>query len=265
MRILLIESDNATAGWLAPRLEAAGFVVDTCDAIGAALSSGLHNNVAALVIEIGDDCLDSRIAAETVRSAGIVSPLVLIGGRSDWRETVASLDAGADEYIVKPVRSGEVVSRIRTEIQRSKGAATNRITIGRFEIDLNARCAWLDDRPLVLTKSEFRLLRLLLLNQSNFMASEEIRAELTARGQPGTCNAIEVLLARLRKKLGSSAVITARNLGYRINPAYLSKQPCDNSPDRSRTRNDDQSYGLSIRQGEPRYYGSGDVVKGPLL
>lgn len=216
MRLLLIECDEGASGWLAPRLGGAGFMLDVTCRLDQAIESGRAKDAAAILVEMGQNCPDGRVVAEMVRSAGIAGPLVLLSGRSDWRETVASLDAGADDYIIKPVRSEEVTSRLRVAIRRSRGSAPDLGQFGRFRLDPNARCAWLDGRCLDLTRNEYRLLQLLLIHQGALVSAEEIRSELNTGRQDVSHNAIEVQIARLRKKVGAGMIRTIRNMGYRI-------------------------------------------------
>lgn len=221
MRLLLIECDEGASGWLAPRLGWAGFRLEVSSRLDLAIESGQAKDAAAILVEMGDHCPDGRLVAEMVRSAGIDSPLVLLSGRADWRETVASLDAGADDYIVKPVRSEEVTSRLRVAIRRSHGGAHQQSQFGRFKLDPNARCAWLDGRCLDLTRNEYRLLQLFLLHQGALVSAEEIRVALNSGRQEVTQNAIEVQIARLRKKVGAGMIRTIRNMGYRIDQTVM--------------------------------------------
>ncbi len=216
MRLLLVECDEGASGWLAPRLGGAGFRLDVTCRLDQAIESGQANDATAILVEMGDNCPDGRVVAEMVRGAGIAGPLVLLSARSDWRETVASLDAGADDYIVKPVRSEEVTSRLRVAIRRSKGSTRDQGQFGRFKLDPNARCAWLDGRCLDLTRNEYRLLHLFLLHDGALVSAEEIRSALNTGKQVISHNAIEVQIARLRKKLGAGMIRTIRNMGYRI-------------------------------------------------
>jgi len=216
MRLLLVECDEGASGWLAPRLGGAGFRLDVTCRLDQAIESGQARDAAAILVEMGDNCPEGSKVAEMVRGAGIASPLVLLSARSDWRETVASLDAGADDYIVKPVRSEEVTSRLRVAIRRSRGGAQDQGQFGRFKLDPNARCAWLDGRCLDLTRNEYRLLQLFLLNEDALVSAEEIRSTLNTGRHDVSHNAIEVQIARLRKKLGAGMIRTVRNMGYRI-------------------------------------------------
>lgn len=221
MRLLLIECDEGASGWLAPRLGGAGFRLDVTCRLDQAIESGQARDAAAILVEMGENCPEGRIVAEMVRGAGIDGPLVLLSGRSDWRETVASLDAGADDYIIKPVRSEEVTSRLRVAIRRSNGSTSDQGQFGRFKLDPRARCAWLDGRCLDLTRNEYRLLQLFLLNQGALVSADEIRSALNTGRLDVSQNAIEVQIARLRKKVGAGMIRTIRNMGYRIDQTIM--------------------------------------------
>ena len=215
MRLLLIEHDTETAGWLAPRLDSLGFRTATvCDAQGA-LRDSLRESAAAVLIAIGNDSVGPCNSTTALRSAGLTVPVVIVSTRSDWRETVASLDAGADDFIVMPARSEEIAARLRAVIRRSRGLDCDRLRSGEFELDLNARCAWLRGQCLDLTRNEFIVLRLLLLNSGKVVSHDTLRAELSPRNNRISLNAIEVQIARLRKKIGTRPIRTVRSFGYR--------------------------------------------------
>jgi len=118
--------------------------------------------------------------------------------------------------VVKPIRSEELVSRLRVAIRRSKGSATNLLRYGRLELDIDARCAWLDGLSLALSKNGFRLLRVLLLDSGKVISAETICQKLSSVGHPLSRNAIEELMTRLRKKIGPSTIKTVRGMGYRL-------------------------------------------------
>ena len=251
MRILLIEHDPNSAGWLGPRLEAQGFRITIASDAERAIRDGATDAAAAIVIELGNEAADGRRVTTALRSAGVTLPLVIVCTRSDWRETIASLDAGADDFVIMPTRSEEIAARLRATIRRSKGLSGDRICSGDFEMDLNARCAWFRGQCLELTRNEFLVLRLLLLNPGKVVSHEEIRAEISPGAQMITLNAIEVQIARLRKKIGPGPIRTVRGLGYRYAPDNASS----GAPPREI---------CLARTGEPTVTGSDVLIREPL-
>lgn len=217
MRLLLIECDGLASGWLEPRLAEGGFFAHCARSPGEALSHEMARNTAAILVETGEQGPEGGRLVEQLRFAGLSQPIVLVSARANWREKVACLDAGADDYIVKPARAEEVCARLRASIRRSMGSPTDRWRIGPFELDISARCAWLGGKCLDLTRNEFRLLRYILLNPDRIIAPDELRNELYQAG-PVSLNAIEVQIARMRKKIGRDVIRTVRGLGYRCSP-----------------------------------------------
>lgn len=228
MRLLLIECDGQSSGWLGPRLAEGGFDVHKAASPMEALSRGLAERSAAILVETGERGPEGGPLVEQLRLAGLCQPIVLLSARANWREKVACLDAGADDYIVKPTRSEEVCARLRATIRRAKGSSTDRWRIGDFELDLNARCAWHLGKCLDLTRNEFRLLRFFLLNPDRVIDPVEIRSELYAQSGAVTSNAIEVQIARMRKKVGRSVIRTVRGLGYRLDSSEVDVSLIDN-------------------------------------
>ena len=142
-------------------------------------------------------------------------PLIVLSAAGDWRAKVECLDAGADDYLVKPVRSEEVAARVRAVVRRALGNTTNRFMVGDFVFDLSSKCAWLGERCLDLTSTEFRLLRLFLMRPEDVHSHEEIHEALHRGGSHCSPNAVEVQIARLRRKIGKAMIQTVRGMGYR--------------------------------------------------
>lgn len=216
VKVLLVEGAQSYAAWLAARLSDAGFRPTTLPVAPGIFRSDACRQAAAVIIDADrEDLLPSQVVRRA-RDAGHDVPLLVISGREDWREKVDALDAGADDYLVKPVRSEEIAARLRALIRRSAGQTTDRITMGSLAIDLRARLAWLDDRPLDLTRNEFRLLRQLLMQPDCIHSPDDIRGVVQQPNNCSSINAIEVLVARLRRKIGREAIRTIRGVGYRL-------------------------------------------------
>jgi len=215
VQLLLIESGLDSLGWLAERLAGSGFVVRQVHSLEQALQDGVAERATAVIADIGHSGPQGQAIATLLRKAGMTQPLMILSARGDWRERVETLDAGADDYVAKPVRSEEVAARLRALIRRSIGSPTDQITVGDIELDLKARCAWLAGKCLNLTRNEFRLLRLFLLQPERIMTHQEIRDRLHSGEADCSRNAIEVQIARLRRKVGRHRIRTIRGVGYR--------------------------------------------------
>lgn len=218
MQLLLIDGDNASSEWLASRLVDRGFSPRTVASIDHAHREGLFDHVSAILIGVGSPGTKGSYVARAVRAAGIGLPLILLSTSDDWRDAIESLDSGADDYLVKPVRSEEVAARLRAIIRRGTGNPTDTIMLGNLELDLKSRCAWLSGHCLNLTGSEFRLLRLFMLAPNRVMTHREIHQQLNPEKKDFSHNAIEVQIARLRRKVGRNLIRTVRRVGYSFRP-----------------------------------------------
>lgn len=216
MHITLIEpaGEDDSLGLLAERLKSHGFLpsIDTTP-------SGVPSRVSregsrAILVNLGSTPGSPASMVRDIRRSGLDQPCLVLSGLVDWRVRIDCLDAGADDFVVKPVRSEEIAARLRALIRRSAGNASDLIESGDLKLDLRTRCAWLDGEYLKLTRNEFRLLRLFLLEQGNVMTHEEIHYQLYSKGQCFNPNVIEVQIARLRRKIGKDRIRTIRGLGY---------------------------------------------------
>jgi two-component system OmpR family response regulator len=225
MQLLLIEDGHNPADWLAEQLGETGFAVSRIGFSREALADSPIENVQAIVIDLGQSGIDGRVCVRHLREAGFDQPLLILSPLSNWREKVDCLNAGADEFLVKPVRGEEVIARLHAIIRRFAGCSTDRMKAGDAELDLKARRAWIAGEPLDLTRNEFRLLRLFIMRPERFLSSEELLDQLYARKQDRGTNSVEVQIARLRRKIGKDRIQTMRGVGYRLIPGLATQQP----------------------------------------
>lgn len=216
MQLLLIDSAQGNGEVLARRLASSGFRASLVESGQEALRKFALNEFHAVLIDHGRRSEPAASLVAPLRQAGVDQPLMVVSARDDWREKVECLDAGADDFVVKPIRSEEIAARLRALIRRSAGASTDRIVLGDIDLDLKLQCAWKGGTCLNLTRNEFRLLRLFMLGPNQVLGKDQIRDVLWGQGAPVSDNAIEVQVARLRRKLGEGSILTARGLGYRI-------------------------------------------------
>jgi DNA-binding response OmpR family regulator len=153
---------------------------------------------------------------ERWRQAGRDTPILILSARNNWEEKVNVLNAGADDYVVKPVRSEELVARIHALVRRAAGQTKQRISAGSVEMDPAARIVWLDGERIDLTQMEYRLLHLFILRAGHILAQTEILDHLYPMADERDLNTIEVHIGRLRRKIGKDAITTVRGLGYRL-------------------------------------------------
>lgn len=216
MKVLLVEGGYDYTNWLAAKLAESGF-----RPVPVVLAPGLFRSepcqqVVATIIDADREGLSPGAVVRRARDAGHDVPVLVISGREDWREKVETLDAGADDYLVKPIRSEEIAARLRALIRRGSAQTRDRIERGPLAIDLKARVAWLEGQGLDLTRNEFRLLRHLLMWPENIHSPDDIRGYIQQPSNCNSLNSVEVLVARLRRKIGRETIRTVRGVGYRL-------------------------------------------------
>lgn len=216
LRVILVEMDANSSGLLAEKLRLQGFVpcLDTWH--GGTPRPGICTGSRAIVLDLGQETASAAGMVRKLRQAGLDQPCLVLAAHDDWRDKIDALDAGADDFVLKPVRSEEVAARLRAMIRRGAGNATDVIVHGDLRLDLRVRCAWLGRECLELTRNEFRLLRLFLLEPEKVMTHQEIHRQLYPERAEWSPNAIEVQIARLRRKVGREKILTIRGLGYRF-------------------------------------------------
>lgn len=240
MHLLVIDQSNLRGNLLATRLGEAGFRPNVVRTLTDAFASPSRDTVRAVLVDQGRQCGPAADLVRPMREHGFAQPLIVLSDRDDWREKVECLDAGADDFLVKPLRSEEVAARLRAVIRRSAGIASNRIYQYGIDLDLKQQCAWKGGDCLGLSRNEFRLLRLFVLSQGRPVTREDIRGALWGNAFTVTENAIEVQVARLRRKLGEGSIKTLRGLGYSLMDPKSEQAPL---PERSQCRKGDCSTG----------------------
>lgn len=216
MRLLLVEDDTDLAQALRSTLAEVGYVVDhaTTGEDGQHLIETAPYS--AVILDIGLPDIDGLQVLKAVRSAGVNTPILLLTARNGWRDRVKGLRTGADDYLGKPFEPEELLARVDALIRRSGGQTDPIIRLGDLEIDLSARHVLLFGRQVSLTASEFRLLACLAVNRGKVLSKIELAEQIWQEETDRELNTIEVLVGRLRKKVGGSVVETRRGHGYVI-------------------------------------------------
>lgn len=216
MRILLVEDDLEIARRLVSRLTSAGFVVEHSTDAEAALDWPDPSGFSALVVDLGLPGLSGVEFVERWRERGLTTPILILSARGSWQEKVEGLNAGGDDYVVKPVRAEELIARLHALMRRASGHTGARISAGEVTLDPAAKAAWLGEDQLDLTQMEYRLLHMFVLRAGHILAQSDILDHLYPMASERDLNTIEVHVGRLRRKVGRAAITTVRGLGYRF-------------------------------------------------
>ena len=216
MQLLLIEDDADLAARMLARLAIAGFAVEHVASAEAALDWPSLDVFATLVVDVGLPGMDGIEFTRTVRRRGVTAPILILTARGSWEEKVVGLNAGADDYVVKPARAEEVVARLQALLRRSAGQLEPRLRVGDLELDQLARIAYRDGVDIDLTHTEFRLLQLFMHRSGRILSQSDILDQLYPMAEERDVNTVEVHVGRLRRKIGKDAIRTIRGLGYRL-------------------------------------------------
>jgi len=220
MRLLLIEDDAALRLGLARQLEADGYRVDQAADGEDGLFQAREYPVDLAIVDLGLPKLNGLTVVQRLRAEGRMMPILVLTARSSWQDKVTGLEAGADDYLVKPFEYGELAARIKALLRRSLKAASDVLTFGPIAIDIAAQSVRVGGAPLDLTAFEYRVLEYLVRKRPGVVPKQELSDYLYPHDEDRDSNVLEVLVGRLRRKLdpdGTLAPIeTLRGRGYRF-------------------------------------------------
>lgn len=214
MRCLVVEDDPDIRADLERTLQAAGFIVDAIADGETAWYQGDVEDYDAAVLDLGLPRLDGLSVLRRWRSSGRAFPVIVLSARGDWTEKVEGIEAGADDYMGKPFQMGELVARVRGLVRRGAGRISNIVVVGRLRLDTTCMSATFDGAPTHLSPLEFRLLDCLAHQPGRAVSAGELAERLYGTSDSGDTNAIEAIVARLRRKFGSDIIVTRRGFGY---------------------------------------------------
>lgn len=220
MRILLCEDDDQIAQSIQLILEKSGFTVQAERDGEAALFRGENETYDAVILDLGLPQMDGLTVLKRWRRAGQMMPVLILTARGQWEERVEGIEAGADDYVVKPFHIMEIVARLRALIRRTGGHATDRIAFGPYELDTRTQQVSESGMPIDLSPQEFKLVSYLLHNRGRVVSQLEITEHLYRQDYERDSNAVEVLVARVRKRLAPEVIKTRRGFGYMLGDGY---------------------------------------------
>lgn len=214
MRILVVEDDPRIAADIQAALKAAGFVPDLSRDGEDAWFRGDTETYDLAVLDLGLPQMDGLAVLKKWRSAGRHFPVLILTARGTWPERVEGIDAGADDYLVKPFQMEELVARARALIRRSVGIGSPVIEAGALRIDTRQMRVYVNQTQISLTPLEYRLVSFLVHNKGRVVSASEILEHLYGDEDSREANALEAAIMRVRKKLGTDTIETRRGYGY---------------------------------------------------
>lgn len=216
MRILLVEDDDELSIRLSRRLQGAGFAVDRAADGDCAADWPDLDRMAILILDLGLPRMPGIEVLRQWRRAGVRTPVIILTARGSWQEKVEGLNAGADDFVVKPVRFEELLARIHALIRRTQAGGRSTLQAGGIILDPVAHSASRDGQPIELSRQEYRLLEMFLRRPGHILSQADLLEQLYALDAERDLNALEVQVSRLRRKIGRDAITTVRGLGYRF-------------------------------------------------
>jgi DNA-binding response OmpR family regulator len=216
MRVLLVEDDRLLAQEIAQALRHENFAVDIASNGEDGQHLGETENYDAAILDLGLPKVNGATVLRAWRKNGRHLPVLILTARDGWTDKVDGFKAGADDYLTKPVRVEELVMRLRALVRRAAGHAEPRIVCGTLTFDAQTGVFERDGLPLKLTALEWRVLACLMLRKDIVVERAELNEKVYEGDAEVDSNSLEVIVARLRRKIGHDMIETMRGRGYRI-------------------------------------------------
>lgn len=224
MKLLVVEDHPSLRDLLLKHLQRSGFVVDVAEHGKQALAMLALSRYDAMLLDLGLPDMDGLAllsARSSTRNADL--PCIILTACDALEQRIAGLDAGADDYLLKPFEMAELEARLRAVLRRPGQRAERRLQLGNLSFCQESRDAHVGQRPLLLSKREMALLEELLRSAPRVVIKDQLEERVYALSEAVTPNAIEALVSRLRRKLAEagadSGIETLRGLGYRLAPS----------------------------------------------
>ena len=214
MRVLLVEDDARIASDVSAALAASGYLVERAAKGEDAWFRGDTEDYGAVILDLGLPGMDGLAVLKRWRANGRHMPVLILTARGSWAERVDGIDAGADDYLPKPFRMEELLARLRSIVRRSSGNVSSLMTAGEITLDERQMKVSRRGIPITLSPLEYRLVAYLLRNHGRVVSQHELDENVYGHGEEHDSNTLEVLVGRVRKKLGADAIETRRGFGY---------------------------------------------------
>ena len=220
MRLLVVEDDTVLRESLVEHLRAAGFAVDATDTGEEGLYYGTEFPADVAIIDLGLPGMSGMELIRQLRDKGISVPILILTARDRWQDKVEGLEAGADDYVVKPFHMQELMARLNALLRRSEGWSRPMIDCGPVMLDTRSQEVAVEGTQVRLTSFEYRILEYLMLHAGKVISKAALTDALYDQDFDRDSNVIEVLIGRLRKKLDPTSELrpieTLRGRGYRF-------------------------------------------------
>ncbi len=216
MRLLVVEDDPELGRRLSERLRAGDFAVELAASRSVAEDWPDVEKLAAIILDLGLPDGSGLDLLRHWRDRRVETPILILTARGSWQDKVEGLNTGADDFVVKPVRFEELLARLHALLRRQLGTRSNEVETGDMRLNPVTREVLQAGVPLSLSRQEFRLLHLFMRRAGQVISQSDILDGLYTLGEEREANTVEVLIGRLRRKIGKSRITTLRGSGYRF-------------------------------------------------
>ncbi len=214
MRILLVEDDPQLGRATQLGLDQLGYTVDWLQHGDSVVTTVLQHDYEAILLDLNLPGMDGMQILRQLRQRDYHHPVLVITARDQIPDRIAGLDAGADDFVIKPFDLDELSARLRAASRRVHGRTQELIRYAGLLINVSARSVQLDGQPVALTAKEFSVLLMLIEHQGQIVSREQLESTVYGWGEEVESNAIQVHIHHLRKKLGKSLIRTVHAVGY---------------------------------------------------
>ena len=216
MRILVVEDDKRLGPEIVAVLRRADYAVDLSSSGAEAAFLGESEPYDAIVLDLGLPDRDGLSVLTQWRAKSVVTPVLVLTARDRFADLVAGFRSGADDYLKKPFQIDELVVRLAALIRRSQRNPAGVTNFGSLAFDTTTGAISLDGLPLALTSLETRILRYLVQKQGSLVSRIELADHIYERDTDRGLNSLEVVISRIRRKIGNNKIVAVRGEGYRL-------------------------------------------------
>lgn len=219
IRILIAEDEERISRFIEKGLRAEGFVPTVVGDGVTAVDYACSGEFDLLLLDVGLPRLDGFTVLTVLRKNGVDIPVIILTARGSASDTVAGLEGGADDYMVKPFRFEELVARIKRRLRSGDNndpPANHIMRYGALELNLHARTARVGDKVVELSAREFALVEMFLLHPGQVLSRQQLLSHVWGYDFDGTSNVVDVYVRQLRQKIGADRIVTTRGAGYRL-------------------------------------------------
>ncbi|WP_305987645.1 response regulator transcription factor [Roseibium sp. MMSF_3544] len=218
MKLLVVEDERALQTQIHCELVQKGFTVDLADNGEDGQFLGETERYDAIILDLNLPAKDGTSVLQAWRDGDIRTPVIILTARSRWQDRVAGLNAGGDDYLVKPFRMEELVARLQALIRRSAGVAAPRIEHGDVSLNTETGRVYRGEQAITLTGNELKLLQAMMLRPDKVHSKSELSEKIYGYFEERDSNTVEVYVAQLRQKIGRVFIQTVRGRGYTLRP-----------------------------------------------